>query len=492
MIQFRATFLRLGAAACLASIGNAAIVINEFQYDDTVGTADDREFVEIYNSGNDPVDIGGWILGGADPAGPNTATVIPTGTMLGAGSFWVIGQTGVPNVNQVVTSIFENDNETLELYDTSSNLVDAVLYEGNKGTGFVVPTSQLDLQIGNTWGYFGNHQGVDTTNFRTLTTVARHVDGRDTNNNGRDFGLRPSTPGASNHAAGIMTSYSAPNVDQSADGTLVGSLTGSFVGARVITPGVASPGLNPNAIPAAPGTTKAIIAYDNAGGGNAVVSNQVYTNGGSFMVQVYLDTNDLPVSTNSTGGTIGRGVEETFFGIGSIDALMNFADLSGFAGLPPSDIGPNGASGVHWYYEKVGESFTGAGDVSEKLYLVDAGDSGPANVDGVLGFDWTILATIDLSTTNSGWFTLGIFIAPDGTGAAIFGEQVFQFTTTAGLTGEFSVGYRENTTDLGVGVPAYLRPPTFAVPEPAIASLFGLGAVALTVRRRARVSSLTA
>src|SRR4051794_40126118 len=94
----------------------AAVVINELVYDD--GVTDDREFVELYNNGLSPVGIGGWTLGGQDQVAPNSTVTITTGTTINPGGFYVIGQTGVLNVNQIVTGLtgfWENDGETLEL-----------------------------------------------------------------------------------------------------------------------------------------------------------------------------------------------------------------------------------------------------------------------------------------------------------------------------------------------------------------------------------------
>jgi hypothetical protein len=41
-------------------MARAAIIINEFSYDD--GGTDDKEFVELYNNGGAAVDISGWTL----------------------------------------------------------------------------------------------------------------------------------------------------------------------------------------------------------------------------------------------------------------------------------------------------------------------------------------------------------------------------------------------------------------------------------------------
>jgi hypothetical protein len=277
--------------------------------------------------------------------------------------------------------------------------------------------------------------------------------------------------------------YRAPNVDSLPDGTVVAGTTGSFVKPRVFTPDVITAGLNPNQIPAPFGANKAIIAWDQSGGGNAAISEELFQNSGSFSLQVYFDTADLPISSNATGVQF-RGSEETFFGIGSIDALSGLASIDPAVGIASGNPGQNGATGVHWYYEKVSPSTAGGTNVSEKLFLVDAGDGGPNNIAGTNGVDWTVLATIDLSSTSSGWYNLSLSIAPDGQGVATFDSQTFNFSTTPGFVGEFAVGYRENTQAGAVTVPDYLRPATYAIPEPGSAVLIGFAAGLLGIRRR--------
>jgi hypothetical protein len=483
----------LASAACagvlaLAPIAaRAQVVINEFQYDDS-GT-DDREFVELFNSGIAPVDISGWVVAGEDQtAGTAVIGTIPAGTTLAPGAYYVLGQAGVPNTNLTlpVTGPVQNDMETIELRN-GTTIVDALVYEVNKGS---FSTASLSAQVGP--GIWMNHQGVDITGgFLTTTSVARYRDGRDTNNNGRDFGMRPATPGSNNNADGVMTAYQPPDVSSLTHGSAVTGLTGSFVGARAIDPGTVD-AVNPNAIPAPNNTSKAIIAWDNSGGGNGVVSNQVFTNStASFRIQAYLDTNDLPVQSNNANPPVQfRGTEETMFGLlGTVDAFLNLADVSGQVGIGTGSTslsnGATGNTGIAWYYEKVGISPTGA-PVSEKLYLIDANDGGNSNsAGGTTAFDYTVLATIDLSTVPSGWHDMGITVNPDGTGVATFDGQTFNFNTALGLDGAFYVGYRENLQEGAVGVPSYARPATFAViPEPA--SLGVLAAAGLLAIRRRR------
>jgi hypothetical protein len=492
--------LALGLACAgivsISSASRAAVVINEVLWDDT-GT-DDREFVELYNNGATSVDISGWTVGTRDSAGVGTGASAPvaiTGalgsgtTVLAPGAYYVIANPGTLNVNQTAASGFlENDTETVELRDgafATGILQDALVYEGS--APFALPA---DVAAQSGQSYWANHTGADIagTPLNSRHTIGRYVSGRDTNNNGRDFGVRPGTPGTANSTT-FMTAYVAPNVDAQAEGSAVAGLFGSFVGARAFTPGVVTPGLNLNAIPNAPGTEKAIIAWDGAGGGNAVYSEAVFdgTAGAEFGLWAYLDTNDLPVSTNNTNVAF-RGSEQTFFGLaGSTDVSSSLVDVSGLVGVGAANT-VNGASGVAWYYEKVGVAPGGGTTVSEKLYLIDAGDSGNMNTGGANATpdEWVILATIDLSSSASDWHWLTIDVDASGVGTASFDGQVFNFVTGTALAGEFYVGYRENTqAGLGGGTPSYLRPATFAIPEPSSLALLGLGGLALARRRRA-------
>ena len=88
-------FAVLAALMCIAPISNGAIIVNEFVYDDA-GT-DDREFVELYNSGPGAVDISGWTVGGRDATTVNASAVIPAATILAPGAFYVISNAGVLN-----------------------------------------------------------------------------------------------------------------------------------------------------------------------------------------------------------------------------------------------------------------------------------------------------------------------------------------------------------------------------------------------------------
>lgn len=464
------------------------IVINEVAYDDT-GT-DDREFVELYNGGAAPVDISGWILIGRDPTTVNPTTTVPAATILAPGAFYVFGNANVLNANQTLAVNFlENDNESVEIQDSTGALQDALIYESNKGMNGNLSGSGLPAEVGP--GYFGNHQTIDANAVAPLlgsVSIGRYVDGRDTNNNGRDFGLRPSTPGTSNNT-GFMNFYSPPDATGQTVGTDVAGLTGSFVNARYIDPTVADTN-NPNVIPPAPTTgNRAIVMWDPSGGGNGATSQKVFnTTQGGFRIYAYLDTTDQPQNFNASNVNF-TGSEITIYGIGGGDALTNLTDLAGNIGLGaatlPAAETANGFTGVAWVYERT--AISGSIAATQMLYLVDANDGGDADLGGNTPLDWTILQAIDISGLASNWFELGISVDALGNGVATFNGSDYAFVTSPSLhSGAFNVGYRENLQLGADGTPdAIMRPATFTIPEPGTLVLCLLGfAVSMVARRR--------
>jgi hypothetical protein len=468
-------------------LARAAIIVNEFVYDDN-GT-DDREFVELYNSGPGAVDISGWVVTGRDVTTTNLSATIPAATILASNAYYVISNAGVLNSNQTVASGFlENDIESIEVRDGSGTLIDAVMYETNKGIAGNLTGSGLPAEVAG--GIFGNGGGF-TPDLPGNTTMSygRFVDGRDTNNNGRDWGSRPSTPGTSNNT-GLMTHYLPPDPTGSVVGTAVPGLQGAFVNARYMDPTVADGTNNTNVIPPAPASgNRAITVWDPSGGGDQATSHQVFgTTRGGFNLYAYLDTSDQPQNSN-TAGTLFTGSEITIYGVGGGDMLTNLTDLGGNIGIGPSTApasdSANGFTGVNWVYERT--AISGGTGATQTLYLVDANDGGDSDTGGTTPLDWTILETIDISGLAADWYLLGMKINPDGTGVAWFNGTKYEFTTSTNLnSAAFNVGYRENLQIGADGTPdAIMRPATFSiVPEPASLMLVGLGLSALAMRRR--------
>jgi hypothetical protein len=320
-------------------------------------------------------------------------------------------------------------------------------------------------------------------------STGRFVDGRDTNNNGRDWGSRPSTPGTSNNT-GLMTFYQPPDPTGSTVGNAVPGLTAAFVNARYIDPTVADGTNNPNVIAPAPSSgNRAISVWDPSGGGDQATSNQVFgTIQGGFNIYAYLDTTDQPQNSNASG-TQFTGSEITIYGVGGGDMLTNLTDLGNNIGIGPTTLpaseSANGFTGVNWVYERT--AISGATGATQTLYLVDANDGGDSDIGGNTPLDWTILQTIDISGLSPDWFILGMKINTDGSGVAWFNGTKYYFTTTPGMnSGAFNVGYRENLQLGADGTPdAIMRPATFTiVPEPSSLAMLALAAIPFLCRRK--------
>jgi hypothetical protein len=455
----------IGAAiltAAAASYGQ--IVINEIVDDNrladsTGGDPDTREFIELYNAGNTTVDIGGWslnywLLGGA--TGPGSyfpvSDEIPAGTMLAPGDYWVIGHNEVDNVDQPLGSaidLFPNQNTVFELRDgpqATGNLVDAVALETFRSQELANLRPEHPAQVGG--GYWGQSLTMFANPPNVPQSIGRYFDGRDTNVNGRDFGFAPITPGASNNLP-QNASHTIPDVDSLAVGTELGTnYYSSFVLPRVIDPTVLGPAgaggnnINTKAITASPQGGRAIVAYDETGGGNASYSRELVN---KFELYAYIETADLNLGQTAIQS------EASTYGIGTTDPFFGTPNPVGLNTLTSTQ---NGNTGIGWMIQRA-EAANG-GVTTTRLMLIDFNDGG----DSVMAdADWQVLQNIDLSSSASDWHFLSIDYNPaTGDVIAKHNDDTYNFTTSTDLIGTFYVGYRENLP--GTGNTA-ARPPTY-------------------------------
>jgi len=157
------------------------LVINEVNYDET-GT-DSNEFVEIKNTGVAAVDLNGLklVLVNGSTDSPYL-TVVLSNVMLAAGDYYVVGNSGVTNLDQVGWAINTLQNgapDGVRLTTATDLVIDQMSYEGNMSTTE------------------GTGAGTDPGD-EIGVSLCRIPDGTDTNDNSLDFVLACSSPGAAN------------------------------------------------------------------------------------------------------------------------------------------------------------------------------------------------------------------------------------------------------------------------------------------------------
>ncbi|MCF7976392.1 MAG: lamin tail domain-containing protein [Phycisphaerae bacterium] len=165
----------------LVGAQSPGVVINEIHYDPDANT-NHVEFVELFNAGTDPVNLGAWSLEDA------ISYQFPEGTVLDPGAYLVVSQDpGAVLAWSGVTSLgpFEgrlnNTGETVRLSDASGRTVDSVDYQ----LGFPWPTDtegrsielihpSLDNDLGGSWrasGFRGESgDPIDPTYFVTANS----------------------------------------------------------------------------------------------------------------------------------------------------------------------------------------------------------------------------------------------------------------------------------------------------------------------------------
>jgi len=178
-----------GAASirCTTSGGGSAnLRINEFMTGLT-GAAQ-NEFVEIYNGGTAPADLGGYRLVYRSSAGTSDIGLgtIASGTLLAPGGFYLFGgrdYTGPPAADQSFTASLAATGGGLALRDSSGTIVDSLGY-GDAANAFVR----------------GHPAPAPAPAGAPGNSDVRLPDGHDTGDNSVDFTVTASpSPRSSNH-----------------------------------------------------------------------------------------------------------------------------------------------------------------------------------------------------------------------------------------------------------------------------------------------------
>ena len=163
------------------------LVINEIDYD-TPGSGDTAEFVEILNPGASAVDLSGYRVELVDGSGGEAYATYTGSGQLGAGKYFVIGDTAVIQPDPpfpVGTITLALDSKGLQqgpdivriVKISTEKVMDAVQYEGRAS---------------------GAGEGASAPSDTDVKSIGRCPNGSDTNDNGADFVTMAPTPGKTN------------------------------------------------------------------------------------------------------------------------------------------------------------------------------------------------------------------------------------------------------------------------------------------------------
>jgi hypothetical protein len=453
------------------------VVINELVKEERTGgtgavTPDTREFIELYNRTASPVDIGGWQIASVNlGTGLSIPDSLPAGATIPGNGYYVIAVDGraITGANHYIPLGAGDDlfpdlaNLAIELRNSGGVLQDAVGVEIFRTPQTTSMTAEQAAQIGNgAWSLVHSYNIDDTSPDFSRLSYARYRDGRDTNKNGRDFGFLPLTPGASNNLP-LNDVHTVPDVDGLNHGEFVTGYNYSFdfngrQAVRAIDPGTAD-AINPSVISPSPQGGKAMINWDQSGGGSVAYSKELVN---SFELHAYLDSTNLNMPGDWEA-------EWTAYGIGTTDPQFQTPNLNGLIpGTGATTIRTqNGSSGIGWVFERF-QVTADALTNSAKLSLVDFGEGGNS-VPTATDKTWNIIATFELTPTDAGWHKLGLDYDPaTGVVTATYDDETRTFTpanhsATNPMLGTFFAGYREGMT----GVPATATDDNVARSRPA-------------------------
>ena len=165
--------------------GGPGIVISEFRLRGPSGAND--EFIELYNAGSEPVNVGGWLIRSSNnvmPPAVFTRATIPAGTVIEPGCYYLAVNVGAGGYSGSV----------------AANLTYSVGFADDGGVGLTLPTLAVVDQV----GLGANAAFGEGTRLTPLTTNVNRGYSRlpggaaghaDTNDNAADFAeVAPSQP----------------------------------------------------------------------------------------------------------------------------------------------------------------------------------------------------------------------------------------------------------------------------------------------------------
>lgn len=182
-----ATFA-LAAAATVTAHGQAVtstFVINELDSVQTGGNT--KQFVELFNNGVAPVNLSEYTLGfyNGSAGGNSLYMSVPLSGMLAVGSYYVVGNTGVANVNLTPTNFtLKTGVNAVILYHGATapttpnptmilNFTDAIVYGQDQlaDTGLLTATGEAPFQYNENFGAASGGLGAGAASLSRVNGV---------------------------------------------------------------------------------------------------------------------------------------------------------------------------------------------------------------------------------------------------------------------------------------------------------------------------------
>lgn len=399
--------------------GNTKYVINEFCFRNS-----SQEYVEIKGpAGAFPSNLQLRFYNSAN--GAVLTSVSLTGQTIPANGLFVVGDTGVPNVNLTPSGWGAADNipdtapGAMQIVNSVTGCVyDSVAYRMMGGPGDLIRSSTLGV-TGEGQGWMGD-TGTGTNSAGKVLAMGRYSDGNDTDVNEADFSVQPQTPGAPNGTAlSLPVNYNFTSTPATVYQTFKSPTIGAMASGRATS----SDGGN------------VWRCIDTSGGGTQGYIGDIAlgtsTNGYSVTGEVYIPPSSDPAQAIGLGICGQRG--------------SNF-----FSGSPADAGYENG----YWlvYETNASASLSDGQSVHSQQFLFELAnnDNQQSTRTLALGTAKTLAQVGIASVPAAGvWatFKLSINIAQNQLVAQINGNNVYSGAIPAGgpTTGAFQAGYREFT-----------------------------------------------
>ncbi len=153
----------------ICTISYGQVIINEISYNPPEANVDSLEYIELFNSGNVMVNIGGWYFEtGVEDTLPNVDLQPGEYFVTAVSSQAMFNVFGI-NAHQWSGNALSNNGESIRLVDAGGNLIDSVFYDDSdpwptepdgNGPSLELIDAGLDNNDGINWQFSGGTTGV--------------------------------------------------------------------------------------------------------------------------------------------------------------------------------------------------------------------------------------------------------------------------------------------------------------------------------------------